>query len=336
MNRPSRKVYTVIDLEYLNKNLGGFSEERSDTKKGISALLFCNHINHMIRKNGAFAIPVDFLRLYVGLSRETFQRVNDKYKFYNIVDHTKFGISREMIPTDRTKALVEGLLGQGRPQKVFVCENVKNKQRYRKVQGKIEVDLQGYTVRNYQQDLYYDYTKTVKGLYKKHSIELADLDVYNVVEQLESVGYFFPQSALLSENSIIEWIIDNYNIYRRSNVLRKNKGVDYSYLVKSKEFFYTEEWKLLRVDVFQKYGRKCLRCGKSQNLHIDHILPRSKYPELELDFDNLQVLCNSCNDKKSNIYYWDYRPIPNTEKLRLLNKIGLNDITLTEPETEGV
>jgi 5-methylcytosine-specific restriction endonuclease McrA len=44
-------------------------------------------------------------------------------------------------------------------------------------------------------------------------------------------------------------------------------------------------------------------------IHIDHIKPRSKYPELELEFDNLQVLCATCNVKKSNIDETDYRSI---------------------------
>jgi 5-methylcytosine-specific restriction endonuclease McrA len=43
-------------------------------------------------------------------------------------------------------------------------------------------------------------------------------------------------------------------------------------------------------------------------IHIDHILPRSKYPELSLVFDNLQVLCESCNLGKSNKDETDWRP----------------------------
>ena len=43
-------------------------------------------------------------------------------------------------------------------------------------------------------------------------------------------------------------------------------------------------------------------------MHVDHIKPRSKYPRLELDFDNLQVLCEDCNLGKSNRYKVDLRP----------------------------
>ena len=52
-------------------------------------------------------------------------------------------------------------------------------------------------------------------------------------------------------------------------------------------------------------------------MHVDHILPRSKYPELELWFMNQQVLCKWCNWEKSNTDYTDYRDIE-----AILNKVN--------------
>lgn len=77
------------------------------------------------------------------------------------------------------------------------------------------------------------------------------------------------------------------------------------------DFYVSEVWMAMRELVFQKYGKRCMRginCGGP--LQIDHIKPRSKFPELELDFNNLQVLCKSCNDWKSNVDYTDFRPKP--------------------------
>ena len=56
----------------------------------------------------------------------------------------------------------------------------------------------------------------------------------------------------------------------------------------------------LRPLVFEKYGYQCLRCGSKEDIEIDHIKPRSKYPQLEeLDaIDNLQPLCRDCNLSK--------------------------------------
>lgn len=82
----------------------------------------------------------------------------------------------------------------------------------------------------------------------------------------------------------------------------KNK----KYNVTSDSFLSTYEWRKLRYKVLLKYGRKCACCGATpedgRQVHVDHIKPRKKYPELALEFSNLQVLCGECNHGKSN---WD-------------------------------
>lgn len=79
------------------------------------------------------------------------------------------------------------------------------------------------------------------------------------------------------------------------------------------DFYKSEEWRKLRYRVIQKYGGRCMLCGRSHAehgvvVHVDHIKPRSVAPELELSFDNLQVLCEDCNIGKSNNDSNDYRP----------------------------
>jgi len=57
------------------------------------------------------------------------------------------------------------------------------------------------------------------------------------------------------------------------------------------------------------YGR-CALCGATKDdkpLHIDHIIPRSKGGKTI--YENLQVLCATCNQKKSNKDMTDYRSI---------------------------
>jgi 5-methylcytosine-specific restriction endonuclease McrA len=71
--------------------------------------------------------------------------------------------------------------------------------------------------------------------------------------------------------------------------------------------FVFSEWRRLRNMAFKAYGRKCLSCGALENLHIDHIKPKSKFPELALCFDNLQVLCGPCNSRKGNRTEQDFR-----------------------------
>jgi 5-methylcytosine-specific restriction endonuclease McrA len=51
--------------------------------------------------------------------------------------------------------------------------------------------------------------------------------------------------------------------------------------------------------VFNRDGRTCRYCGSDEEpLHIDHIIPRKRGGTHDLD--NLQVLCKSCNLRKSS------------------------------------
>jgi len=81
---------------------------------------------------------------------------------------------------------------------------------------------------------------------------------------------------------------------------------------KSKEFFASKEWRELRYRVLSSQGRVCTLCGATKEsgamLHVDHIKPRSKFPDLWLEESNLQVLCEDCNLGKSNKYFHDHRP----------------------------
>lgn len=46
-------------------------------------------------------------------------------------------------------------------------------------------------------------------------------------------------------------------------------------------------------------NNKCAKCGKKENLTIDHIIPRSK-GGVKHGQHNLQVLCNKCNHYKAD------------------------------------
>jgi hypothetical protein len=64
-------------------------------------------------------------------------------------------------------------------------------------------------------------------------------------------------------------------------------------------FYDSDDWKRVRYQALVKHGAACQCCGATRadgvKLHVDHIKPRSKYPELELSLDNLQILCEPCN-----------------------------------------
>ena len=73
-------------------------------------------------------------------------------------------------------------------------------------------------------------------------------------------------------------------------------------------FYDSREWRALRYRVFARDGRVCAVCGrKNIELHVDHIKPRSLFPDLELEINNLQILCKDCNLGKSNLDQTDWR-----------------------------
>lgn len=60
----------------------------------------------------------------------------------------------------------------------------------------------------------------------------------------------------------------------------------------------------LKVRVLMRDGNKCRICGVEcndglHNIHFDHIIPWSKGGETT--YENLQVLCSSCNEAKGNL-----------------------------------
>lgn len=49
------------------------------------------------------------------------------------------------------------------------------------------------------------------------------------------------------------------------------------------------EW---RENVLDRDKRQCVICGSPDQLEVDHIKPRSMYPELKFNMDNGQTLCH--------------------------------------------
>ena len=76
-------------------------------------------------------------------------------------------------------------------------------------------------------------------------------------------------------------------------------------------FLYSRAWGQMRQRVIQQYGAQCMACGVLPSggvtINVDHIKSRKNNPELALDFNNLQILCELCNKKKGNKDETDYR-----------------------------
>ena len=100
-----------------------------------------------------------------------------------------------------------------------------------------------------------------------------------------------------------KWLMDLYHS-GTSDIIKKE---DYA-------FYSSKVWRELRAWALDFFGRKCMKCGddtlEDTDLHIDHIKPKAKYPELALDKKNVQVLCWLCNRTKSDRGEEDFRSLP--------------------------
>lgn len=56
----------------------------------------------------------------------------------------------------------------------------------------------------------------------------------------------------------------------------------------------------LRLKVFNRDKYRCVECGRSEDLTIDHVIPKSKGGTDELG--NLQTMCKACNLRKGNYH----------------------------------
>lgn len=76
-------------------------------------------------------------------------------------------------------------------------------------------------------------------------------------------------------------------------------------------FYTSREWLAVRHRALTASNGRCELCGAGKpegaRLHVDHIKPRSRHPELELDPSNLQVLCGDCNRGKGRSDDRDWR-----------------------------
>lgn len=87
--------------------------------------------------------------------------------------------------------------------------------------------------------------------------------------------------------------------------------IDNLKFVQTDAFLQSREWQTLRYKVLSARGGRCECCGSSAAegavIQVDHIKPRSKFPELALEIKNLQVLCRPCNMGKGAWDQTDWR-----------------------------
>lgn len=58
-----------------------------------------------------------------------------------------------------------------------------------------------------------------------------------------------------------------------------------------------KRWLELKHEIFFERERKCEICSNEYFLHVHHIIPRFKAPNLTLDKENLMIVCEECHKK---------------------------------------
>lgn len=99
-------------------------------------------------------------------------------------------------------------------------------------------------------------------------------------------------------------------VIHRKRLTGSLRGRQYTKIPADK-FYASAKWKEVRYIALQQGGGKCCLCGgmarDGLQLHVDHIKPRSLFPELAYQLSNLQILCGDCNIGKSNYDDTDWK-----------------------------
>jgi HNH endonuclease len=119
--------------------------------------------------------------------------------------------------------------------------------------------------------------------------ELQDLDLPELLNLVDVIGSKRYHKLTIQD-------LQNYKQYD-----------DWRYIHSNAELGSTmesKEW------VYRNSTPSCPICGDLYRFrggrNIDHKLPRSQYPWLSLDFNNLWVICYECNFEKAEMHWYEY------------------------------
>lgn len=115
------------------------------------------------------------------------------------------------------------------------------------------------------------------------------------------------------------------------------------------DFLSNPTWRELRHEIIRRDGRVCqeVGCGlriTGVDLQIDHIKPRSVFPELSLDPSNLRVLCRDCNFRKGarfrpeeqRAFHWETTDAPVSQERSAVSSKPATIANRSEPQCSEI
>ena len=130
-------------------------------------------------------------------------------------------------------------------------------------------------------------------------------------QEINNACYFFKcKKEEINEKNLVElatWIEKK----RAAKLKKKVKRVKLKSILRVKRdkalisnaiFYKSGKFKDASKLIIDEFGEKCMCCNNINKNKVVHIKSRRKYPELELELSNLQILCEPCNVGKGN---WD-------------------------------
>lgn len=137
----------------------------------------------------------------------------------------------------------------------------------------------------------------------KEHIKISEHENYKITGSRElNASAECKANEILRTKQEIDIITQNIELEKNSIKLKTQKMMSEEKIqfILSDFFYNSTDWKKIRQKAFEIHINKCSFCSTTINLTVDHILPRSKFPEKALEVNNTQILCLSCNSSKGN------------------------------------
>jgi hypothetical protein len=291
-NNKNTEVYSYSFLGIFNGAFGTLKEKET-TKYKIP--LIDSEINELRIKQKEQNNILKQLKLKLEDLKKLFEKEQKRIiKRMNIslIDLNKI-LKKEQWDLINNNELIKNILKEIKEQEDIICHEQKIKNEIRSnisincnSKNQKEKFIKSYLNSPYSHDVFYHFNRKVEKYY------LLNNSLYYINIENDKNKYNDEQIKLLlkefvyKENSKFDKLRKQIELYEKINLQTENNR---------KREPIPED---IRFEIWRRDEGKCVICGSKENLEFDHIIPFSKGGGNTVR--NLQLLCESCNRKKSD------------------------------------